>query len=196
MSLFSSLFGKKKSLNIHNKVWMQEATKDKKLAEYLSSTTGKVLLISFFEETAKKMEALCAGKPGIKCMKASDILLHRKDTELKIWFSQSEKELLFSEHYPLRNEEEEVLQYIAGLSGEPVSAVFFTSLEDPLIAAVSGQSIKSMMEKLGMGPEEMLQHSLIDSSIKRAQEKLQEKTQQPIRANSAKEWFRLNVKTF
>jgi hypothetical protein len=194
MSLFSSLFGKKKPFTIHNKVWMEEPMKDKKLMEHLaSSAEKKILLISFFEETHKKMEEAVSGMPHIKCMKAGDITQHRRDTELKVWFSSMEKELLFAEHSPLLLEEEEALQLMADLSGQEMQAVFYISLDDPIIAAFSGTKVKSMMERMGMAPEEMIQHSMIDSSIQNAQKKLQEKVGMPMKANSLKEWFSVNV---
>jgi|ERR1700741_75032 len=193
MGLFSSLFGKKKPFKVHNKVWMLEETKNKMLAEQLKNSSTKTLLVSFFDETYKRMETLVADLPQVKLMKASDIVQRRKDTDLKIWFSQTDKELLFAEHYPLLREEEEVLQYLAELSGAEVNAQFYISLEDPLIIRFSGDKIKSMMERMGMAAEENLQHTMIDNSIQRAQEKLQEKIPRAIKTNSAAEWFKVNA---
>ncbi|MFL5752744.1 MAG: hypothetical protein ACJ76F_05010 [Bacteroidia bacterium] len=191
MGLFSSLFGKKKPFSIHNRVWADEKVKDNMLADHLKSAEKSILLVSFFEETHSRMEIFSSAH--VKSLRASDIVQRRKDAELKTWLSQPDQELIFAEHFPFFSEEELVLQYLADLSGAQVSADFYISLDDPIIVAVSGDKVKSLMQRMGVDPEEMIRHSMIDSSIQKAQEKIQEKVAVAVKANSLKEWFRLNL---
>jgi preprotein translocase subunit SecA len=62
----------------------------------------------------------------------------------------------------------------AGRQGDPGSSVFFVSLEDNLMRLFGNERIASMMDKLGFQEGEMIEHKWINSSIERAQKKVEE----------------------
>jgi len=62
----------------------------------------------------------------------------------------------------------------AGRQGDPGSSVFFVSLEDDLMRVFGGERISSVVDKMGLEEGEMLQHSMLSSSIERAQRKVEE----------------------
>src|SRR5574344_1819959 len=62
----------------------------------------------------------------------------------------------------------------AGRQGDPGSSVFFVSLEDNLMRLFGAERIAKVVDGLGMQEGEVLQHSMLSSSIERAQRKVEE----------------------
>jgi preprotein translocase subunit SecA len=62
----------------------------------------------------------------------------------------------------------------AGRQGDPGSSQFFVSLEDNLMRLFGSDRIAKMMDKLGIEEGEVIESSLVTSSIERAQKKVEE----------------------
>ena len=62
----------------------------------------------------------------------------------------------------------------AGRQGDPGSSQFFVSLEDDLMRIFGSDRIASLMDRMGLKEGEVIQHSMITSSIERAQMKVEE----------------------
>ena len=62
----------------------------------------------------------------------------------------------------------------AGRQGDPGSSVFFVSLEDDLMRMFGSERIARVMDRMGFKEGEMIEHSMISSSIERAQKKVEE----------------------
>jgi preprotein translocase subunit SecA len=62
----------------------------------------------------------------------------------------------------------------AGRQGDPGSSQFYVSLEDDLMRLFGSDRIARMMDRLGIKEGEVIQHSMITSSIERAQKKVEE----------------------
>ena len=62
----------------------------------------------------------------------------------------------------------------AGRQGDPGSSVFFVSLEDKLMRLFASERISKVMDRMGFEEGEMLAHPMINSSIERAQKKVEE----------------------
>jgi preprotein translocase subunit SecA len=62
----------------------------------------------------------------------------------------------------------------AGRQGDPGSSQFYASLEDDLMRLFGSDRIAKMMDRLGIQEGEVIQHSMITSSIERAQKKVEE----------------------
>ena len=62
----------------------------------------------------------------------------------------------------------------AGRQGDPGSSVFYVSLEDDLMRMFGSERIAAVMDKMGFQEGEMIEHSMISSSIERAQKKVEE----------------------
>ena len=62
----------------------------------------------------------------------------------------------------------------AGRQGDPGSSVFYVSLEDDLMRMFGSERIAGIMDKMGFQEGEMIEHSMISSSIERAQKKVEE----------------------
>ena len=62
----------------------------------------------------------------------------------------------------------------SGRQGDPGSSVFFVSLEDKLMRLFASERIARVMDRLGFEEGEMIEHSMINNSIERAQKKVEE----------------------
>lgn len=62
----------------------------------------------------------------------------------------------------------------SGRQGDPGTSQFFVSLEDNLMRLFGSGRIASIMDKLGLEEGEVIQHSMITSSLERAQRKVEE----------------------
>lgn len=97
--------------------------------------------------------------------------------------------IIFLEHYPLRAAEDNFLN-----SFNPTEVFFLNSLDEPLFQNFGGERIIGLMDTLGLNEEDFIEHSMISKSIRRAQDKIQKKIRIEYSANSAGEWFQINVK--
>ncbi len=62
----------------------------------------------------------------------------------------------------------------SGRQGDPGSSQFFVSLEDNLMRLFGSERISNLMVRMGIEEGEVIQHSMISSSIERAQRKVEE----------------------
>ncbi len=62
----------------------------------------------------------------------------------------------------------------AGRQGDPGSSTFFVSLEDDLLRLFGMERMSAIVDKMGLQEGEELQHSMLSSSIERAQKKVEE----------------------
>lgn len=73
--------------------------------------------------------------------------------------------------------------------------VYYTSLEEPLMKALGGDKIISLMEMLGV-KDRYIEHPVISSSIIQAQKKIKNQCLGNQRVKSAQEWFYYNCPNF
>ena len=62
----------------------------------------------------------------------------------------------------------------SGRQGDPGSSVFYVSLEDKLMRLFASDRISKIMDRLGFAEGEMIEHPMINTSIERAQKKVEE----------------------
>ena len=62
----------------------------------------------------------------------------------------------------------------SGRQGDPGSSQFFVSLEDNLMRLFGSDRIARLMDRMGLEEGEVIQHSMVTSSIERAQKKVEE----------------------
>ncbi len=61
----------------------------------------------------------------------------------------------------------------SGRQGDPGSSLFFLSLDDPLLRIFGGERMRGMMQRLGMGEGESIEHKWLSRSIESAQRKVE-----------------------
>ena len=61
----------------------------------------------------------------------------------------------------------------AGRQGDPGSSQFYLSMEDNLLRIFAGERMSAMMRKLGVKEDDVIQHSMIDNRIEKAQRRVE-----------------------
>ena len=205
--MFSLL--KKTSLPAHtDKVWKtRQACLKGMMTEALQviSKSGKPIIISWFDDRHQSLlDFLNQYQVPYVLMdeyfeltddKATYILkaglvstsLHSASLKAK------QKTVIADGHFPLMEYENKIIEKLLG--GESKTPVLFClSLEDPLLKSIGSNAILQLLEKLGLGENESLDHPMIQKAIERAQEKISSNVISEIRTQNEDEWFIRNVK--
>jgi len=171
------LFNKSpKGPKVIDKVWLSNHAKWNACVQMVKADPA-VLLVTWFEETYRELE----NKEDLNAnIIKSDQLSYDKTIGRLV---------VFVEHYPLASVEQTLFEKVQ-LKEVPV----LSSLEDPIFITFGGEQTIEIMKKLGVGDEEIIGHSMVTKSIRRAQEKIAEKSGTDYPAGSSKEWFTLNLK--
>ncbi|MBX3376644.1 MAG: hypothetical protein KF678_06540 [Phycisphaeraceae bacterium] len=91
--------------------------------------------------------------------------------------------LLVAERFPLREKDDSLLAFAAGLSSR-TSVQFNVSLDDPLMRLFAGDRQAEMLRQLGAGPDEPLTHPFLARAIEKAQAHIAAKCPDPTRVES------------
>jgi len=179
MGIFD-LFRKGNKLpKIKDLVWKNQAAKFNGCLKLIEQYPD-ALWISWFNETQNSFNQFIGNKNGIK--------IEIQMAKSVMPFMVENKRVFFLEHYPLRTTEENLMQ-----DWNPIEITVLNALDEPLFEQFGGDRIVGLMEKMGMLEDEFLEHSMISSSIKNAQEKLQQKITVENSTNSSKDWFKMNI---
>ncbi len=173
MGIFG-FFGKKETgLKVIDQVWMSDNAKFKACAAYKKNHPD-VLFVAWFEDTLDKAQHYFKeNNINEKLYLASELTY--------TWTNQT---VIFLEHHPLRTEEE---KKAAELGQTEITVC--SSLTEPIFQSYGGDRIIAVMQKMGMAEDEMISHSMVSDSIKRAQQSIAEKLTIPGSARSQADWL-------
>lgn len=170
---------KKKSAPIKDMIWINQMAKQNGCLKFIKEQPD-IVVAAWFNETEEIFNQFLNEQNGLR------VEIHQAKS---MHSSQAfEKNLVFLEHYPLREKEEEVIENL-----NPKQVYVFSSLDEPLFNQFGGGKMVELMKSLGMKEDEMIEHPMISKSIVNAQHKLAQKVTIENSANSAKEWFERNV---
>jgi hypothetical protein len=173
-------FKKKNEIIIRDIIWRSDLYKYKALISDVQKN-DKSIIVYYFEDTKIELENILkqhqitvsetsAITTKAWLIKASN-LLHKNDVD--------NRKIIFAEHHPSFITETEITNHLLELGIKQVT--FFISMEDEL------------MNKLGYKDDEVIEHSMVSSSIQRAQKKIDEQVQFPSNTRNSKDWFKINV---
>jgi len=175
MGFFNLFKQKPKPFPYKDITWMKKSARWKGCKEMLASNPDWVL-IAWFPDTLK--EALSALGDSV------NVELARTVTDSSV----QGKSILMLEHFPTFSKEQDWITH-----ANPKEVVFLNTLEDAIFLYFGGKKLLPLLEKLGMGEEESLEHRTISASIRRAQEKIEESLVVERSASSQEDWIRKNA---
>jgi preprotein translocase subunit SecA len=204
-----------KSKRLEDKVYMNDKSKYNAIAEELKISkisSSPMFLVYFFDEIKDKVIKLfeeqqikyhiietgfigdlnLPAEGEIHLIKAKTL---NKVYNLKQTSHKAEKpncSFLFVEHYPIFSKEEAVLNKIDLLTDFKATICFYISLDEPLLQKFGSDSIKGLMQKLGLKDNECIEHSFVTKSISNAQQKIEKKASNDSEATSQDAWFKKN----
>lgn len=168
------LFGKKnKGLNVIDKIWMTEKAKFNACLD-MKKSNPDIVFVAWFEEMRSKLEAFFLENN----LEEQIYLADRMSTV------QESKDLIFVEHHPLAAEEQ---RKATELGRDQITIL--SSMSEPIFQLFGADRIIEMMQKMGMAENEMIEHSLVSDSIKRAQQNIASKSLINTSARSQGDWL-------
>lgn len=173
--MFSFFKKKEPSVKIINKIWLTEYAKFKACLGMLQNNSHLVF-ITWFTETFERLNNFL-GEHGIN----NAVVMYRNIE------ATNNTNVVFVEHYPLMEKEQELFTKL-----NVTTVTVLTGLDEPLMQVFGGERIITLMKKMGMEDDEVIEHNMISSSIIKAQKKLAENITIENTANSQREWFAKN----
>lgn len=173
--MFSFFKKKEPSVKIIDKIWLNEHAKFKACLN-MYQKNSQLIFITWFTETFEKLNTFLE-QQGIK----NAVVMYRNI------YSTNNANLVFVEHYPLIEKEQELFSKL-----NLPTIIILTALDEPLMQVFGGERIVELMKKLGINEDEMIEHNMISSSIIKAQKKLAENITIENSANSQHDWFAKN----
>jgi preprotein translocase subunit SecA len=100
-------------------------------------------------------------------------------------------EIMVAERHPMQSRDQEIVNAAANMACKS-SLRFYFSLDDPLMKHFGAETIKALFERLGIDKNESVEHHLINTAIRTAQEKIESKVGKDVPTVSAEDWFNLH----
>jgi preprotein translocase subunit SecA len=177
--MLSWLFGRRPGARREpDRVWISRRAKLEALLEEPDAR-----IVAHFAESARALEALARERGRALDVRLADRLgtpPPSRNQQLRV---------VVAERHPLREHDERVAAWADAAAG---SVVFHVSLEDPLLAAFASDSLKPLLERLGLTPDAPVEHGIVSRSIRRAQEQIRKRCTSDLPANSAESWMQAN----
>jgi hypothetical protein len=179
--MFFNLFGRKKEAAIHftNLVYISQQAKQNAVIEFASQHV-ELIFITWFEDTTHQFKQLFK-QHGLD---ENNIEEARYYTAAKY----PDKQIIFLEHYPLRDKEERLVQ-----NSTQQNFTIYNALTEPLFTYFGEERIIALMQKMGYQENEPVQSKMINLSLQNAQKKIAKRLALEQPANSQEEWMRKNV---
>ncbi|HEX6914513.1 MAG TPA: hypothetical protein VF145_04700 [Chitinophagaceae bacterium] len=174
--MFSWFRKRKSGPVIRDIVFATEAAKQKALFE-LASTSPLTVFVAWFENTRDRLREYFDYHHN-----ESSVITYR---ELR---TALHRDLVFVEHYPLNEKENNVFQSL-----EAKAITVYSSLDEPLFRRFGGDRISVLLEKMGLDENEPISHPLITKSIHGIQEKIAANITIDQPAAGMEEWMQKNV---
>jgi hypothetical protein len=176
-------------------IWKNEAVKYKALVKHLKQQE-KSVLVYYFEDTKNTVEEVLNGAAINFSTEANSFvtkvwlisahtLLHKSD--------MGNRTVFFAEHHPSYSREHEIKQHLLDKLGIQ-EILFYTSFEDKLLQLFGSERILQLLEKMGLKDDEVIEHTMISTSIERAQKRIDENISfHNNNTRQRKDWFEINL---
>lgn len=217
--MFSKLFGKKSSAKRNaDKVWTSREQKHKGLLRLVTTERSgrQIVLLTHFRKSYNEMSGLLhdAGIQARMFQSSIDRLTGRSvfrqpvDGAVALFHINALPEaeepgadsshshvpirIIVIERYPVPAPDQRIERFADSLHGH-VELEFHGALDEPLFRLFGGDRLMGVLSQLGLKEDECIEHTVINSSIRRAQEKLAELVLVESTADSMEEWLERNA---
>lgn len=193
--MFGLFKSKKKEIITKDFIYKNEAVKYKSMLQHLKDQE-KSVLIYYFEDTKNAIQEVLNTAPINYSTDVNSFVT-------KVWLINANtilnksdignRTIFFAEHHPSFSRENEIKQHLLEIEGIK-EVIFYTSFEDKLLQLFGSERILQLMEKMGFKDDEVIEHTMISTSIERAQKRIDEKLS--IHNNNTrqrKDWFEINL---
>jgi hypothetical protein len=156
MGLFDFL-KKEKTTPVKDLIWMKPEAKKRGSLDTISEAENP-FVIAWSHITKEHYEQLFRRELGINIEIHLAYRLNAQNMEGRTIF--------FLEHHLLFTPEQELIQNL-----KPEKAIFFNSLEDPLLRLFGSDRVRKVMERMGLQEDEVIEATMISKSLSNAQKR-------------------------
>lgn len=200
MGLFRSLFGGRKLTRVKmlgDRVWISHAAKLAGIArdiEYrVAEDTAAVLVVAHFPSTLAALQQIVQATPVERPV--SVVLARDLNASMAERLRLSEEvriDLVVAERHLLPSEDQRLVEFAELL---PCTSYLgqHLSIDDPLLDRFVGDSVRTMLEAIGMKPTEAIDSPIVTRRILAVQKKIAEAATGNVAADSAEEWLKANL---
>jgi hypothetical protein len=173
-----SFFEKDAKLKVIDRVFVSSMGKQKAILEKINNHPNSII-VTWFEESYRQIEILLqSNNLKVEIYMARQIAAHHIQNN----------QVLFFEHYPFLIKENELLEKL-----QLKEAVFYSALDEPIFMHFGGDKMISLIEQMGLSENEAIEHAMISTAIRNAQEKISKGLVVEHSATSQAEWFSKNI---
>ncbi len=191
MGFFANLFGKKEPELLRAKVMSTRAILNAHIASEVN--TGKVMSILFFVSSQENIVRLTSENHRENIIHAEHLSNAGTQARIRTFAATSGNAVVFGERFPLSEQEQQLAAQLQQL-GVAMPMLAYAALDDAFFLQFGGERISNLMKSMGMDDQEFIEHPMIQSAIKNAQNKIAQKVSISSRTKSPEEWFRMHVK--
>ena len=198
--MFFGLIGNKnKKLKTLSRIGLTRQGAFLDILKVVSPAKKPVYIFYFFEESKDYLKSLLT----TEYFSFKDISSEPATSDSDVYFINarnfnphaykftSVKLLYCLDHFPLASVHLKFIQSLEEMSS-PAELIIYGGLDEPILQKFGGEKIQQLMQRMGIGESEMIEHEMISAAIANAQKKIEEKVKVESKANNALEWFRLN----
>jgi hypothetical protein len=185
-------FKRKKVPDAQHLCFRTKASKYAYLPGMIASESKQVWFFCFFDQTYAELKEvlLSAGIPFQESRNRSPetviCLYDRVPPD-----PMDEAVLVFLEDHPLYSESEKLRKELFRLGAQDIKIMI--GMDEPIMQIFGGDRLQQLMDRMGMGEDEVIENSMVSKSIERAQKKLDEKIQSKNLIHTSVElWFENN----
>ncbi|HYM95620.1 MAG TPA: hypothetical protein VET23_15890 [Chitinophagaceae bacterium] len=177
-SMFNFFKKKEQGVKVVDKILITQLAKWKALEE-LNKKENNIVVAFWFAESLQQAQEVFSLEGGIieNFYLAGEIRLSQI----------SGRHIVFAEHYPLSQKENELFEKL-----QLAEAEVWSAMDEPLFREFGSDKIVQMMKQLGMKENQVIENNLISKAIHNAQDKIGKKILTDQTASSQEDWLRKN----
>ena len=201
MNWLKALFGQSGPSNLISKadsIWMSAEGKYAGISEELNKAALEqpvaILLVAHFDDTLAQLIELTQKHQSsipVAAVKAQEL-----NSEIASGFDAQEFHALYiivGERHPLPKEDDRVIQQFANDLRCKCIVQFHLSLDDGIMRPFATDSVKQILEQLGIRGNDRIRSSLVEKRIRKYQLQLATRATGNQQAATAAEWLSLNT---
>lgn len=188
-------FGKKKiDYTVKDIVWKNKEIKFQEIAKAVQIRNTQTVVVYYFSDTLEALEKTlqAAGMGYSHEMELNQKLILMDAKLLTLTIPDfSKNNIIFAEHHPSFYKEEKLLQHLSK-ENKNILFSFYVALDEPFMKAFGSEKIMAILNQMGYNENEAIEHSMVSSSIQKAQKKIDEKKPFTSDAHTSTDWFEIN----
>ena len=176
MSFFNLFKKKEKGPTIVDKVWINQAAKERGCIQ-LVKDNPHLVLVAWSSVTFDRFQQLLHEENGLP----TELTTVRSAMPSRM----HGKAICFLEHHLFLHKETSLLE-----SWKCENPIFLNCLEDPVFYSTNPERIVALMEKMGHQEDEIIEHAMVTKSIQQAQQKMEKQGGIDGMPDLVKEWWK------